>query len=381
MTRLRTVAFALAPAVALVAWFGVTPAAVAGAQQSTQQAGTPRPPQFTLDPSWPVVPNMWVLGEVTSVAVDSRDHVWVLHRPRSIPAAQRANAAPPVLEFDTSGKLLSSWGGDAPGYEWPEREHGIYVDAKGFVWISGNAGWPKVSAGGSADDMILKFTNSGKFVLQIGARGKSTGNLDTANVHQPGDVFVHPTTNELYVADGYGNQRVAVFDADTGKFKRMWAAFGKTPAAAAEAAKEYQAKESTGDGPPQFGLVHAVKVSNDGVVYVADRQNNRIQVFTPEGKYIRQFKVQSDGPPTPVPAGFAFSPDPKQQFLYVVDSGPMRVVIFDRATLTQIGSIGMKGSQPGDFDIVHHMAVDSKGNLYTAEIVNNRRAQKFVVIK
>jgi hypothetical protein len=142
MTRLRTVAFALAPAVALVAWFGVTPAALARAQQSTQQAGTPRPPQFTLDPSWPVVPNMWVLGEVTSVAVDSLDHVWVLHRPRSIPAAQRANAAPPVLEFDTSGKLLSSWGGDAPAYEWPEREHGIYVDAKGFVWISGNAGWP-----------------------------------------------------------------------------------------------------------------------------------------------------------------------------------------------------------------------------------------------
>ena len=189
-----------------------------------------RPPTFQVDPGWPTIPNDWVLGEVSSIAVDSRDHIWVLHRPRSIPAAQRENAAPPVLEFDTSGKLLGSWGGPADGYDWPEREHGIFVDAKDFVWISGNGGWPKPSGAGSGDDMILKFTPAGKLVLQIGKRGQSTGNTDTVNVHQPADVFVHAETNELYVADGYGNQRVAVFDAESGKFKRMWSAFGN-PAA------------------------------------------------------------------------------------------------------------------------------------------------------
>ena len=367
-TRWRSMAFT-----GLLIAFAV---AAAGAQQSS----TLKPPTFRLDPAWPTIPNNWVLGEVTSIAVDARDHIWVLHRPRSIPEAQRANAAPPVLEFDTAGKLLGSWGGPATGYDWPEREHGIFVDAKGFVWISGNGGWPKPSGPGSGDDMILKFTTEGKLVLQIGKRGASTGNADTANVHQPADVFVHAAANELYVADGYGNQRVAVFDAASGAFKRAWGAFGNMPPAEMRPNPPTPAaKQETPDGPPQFGLVHAVKVSNDGNVYVADRTNNRIQVFTTAGKFVRQVRVTNDGTPGPVPAGFAFSPDTAQRFLYVVDSGPMRVVVFDRATLTQIGAIGMRGPMPGEFDIVHHMAADSKGNLYPAEIVTNRRAQRFVL--
>ena len=341
-------------------------------------------PKYEVDPAWPQpLPNDWFIGQTIGVWVDNQDHVWIIHRndsPDAVEAAADAGTArcckkaPPVIEFDAAGKIVNAWGGPSPTkeYDWPASNHGIYADTEGFVWIGGNGG---------TDGMVLKFDRKGKFIKQFGKAGVKADSNATDHFFQVAKIFVDEKNNELYVADGYGNQRVAVFDADTGKFKRMWAAFGKTPAAAAEAAKEYQAKESTGDGPPQFGLVHAVKVSNDGIVYVADRQNNRIQVFTPEGKYIRQFKVQSDGPPTPVPAGFAFSPDPKQQFLYVVDSGPMRIVIFDRATLTQIGSIGMRGSKPGDFDIVHHMAVDSKGNLYTAEIVTNRRAQKFVVSK
>jgi DNA-binding beta-propeller fold protein YncE len=350
---------------------------------AAQQAGTLRPPTFELDPKWPTIPNNWVLGEVSSIAVDSRDHIWVLHRPRSIPAEKRANGAPPVLEFDSTGKLLSSWGGDAPGYDWPEREHGITADAKGFIWISGNGGWPKVAPGGSTDDMILKFTNTGKFVMQIGRRGQSKGDADTTNVHQPADAFVDTATNELYVADGYGNHRVIVFDAETGKFKRTWGAFGGKPEPPAptgpRASGAVPTQATNPDGPSQYGLVHAIKVSNDGMVYVADRANNRIQVFTTEGKYLRQVKITNEGGVNPVPAGFAFSADPKQQFLYVVDSGPMRVVILDREKLTQIGAIGMRGPKPGDFDIVHHMAADSNGNLYTAEIVTNRRAQRFVL--
>jgi DNA-binding beta-propeller fold protein YncE len=342
----------------------------------TAQSG-PRPPTFQVDPTWPTVPNNWVLGEVTSIAVDSRDHIWVLHRPRSIPAEQRAQAAPPVLEFDTAGQLLGSWGGAGDGYEWPEREHGIQVDAANNVWITGNGGWPKPSPEGSTDDFVLKFTSTGQFVRQIGRRGQSKGNADTANVHQPGDAFIHAPTNELFVADGYGNNRVIVFDATSGQFKRMWGAFGNTPETPAPAGRG--AAPAGPEGPPQFGLVHAVKVSTDGTVYVADRTNNRIQLFSLGGKYLRQVTVTNEGGVTPVPAGFAFSPDARQQFLYVVDSGPMRIVIFDRATMTQIGAIGMRGSGKGEFDIVHHMAADSKGNLYAAEIVTNRRAQRLVL--
>jgi hypothetical protein len=351
-------------------------------------AQSPRPPAFQVDPKWPTVPNNWVLGEVTSIAVDSSDHIWVLHRPRTIPADRRANAAPAVLEFDSAGKLLSSWGPSfAPGasegkgdqgYDWPEREHGIYVDAKGFVWIGGNGGWPKPSAAGNTDDMILKFTPQGKLVMQIGRRGQGKGNTDTSNVRQPADLFVHAPTNELFVADGYGNQRIVVFDADTGTFKRMWGGFGETPPAAMMA-NPAQSAPPDAPAPRQFGLVHAVKVSNDGIVYVADRTYRRLHLFTLEGKFLREAKLTQDGAVAPVPAGFAFSADPKQQFLYVVDSGPMRIVIFDRATMTQIGSVGMRGPKPGEFDIVHHMAADSKGNLYTAEIVTNRRAQRFVL--
>jgi DNA-binding beta-propeller fold protein YncE len=366
MSLLRAAAAVL---VIVSSYFGIATA---------QQPGAARRPAFQVDAAWPIVPNNWVLGEVTSIAVDSRDHIWVLHRPRSIPADRRANAAPPVLEFDASGKLLGSWGGPADGYDWPEREHGIYVDSKGFVWISGNGGWPKPSAEGNTDDMILKFTTAGKLVLQIGRRGKSTGNADTANVHQPADTFVHEPTNELLVADGYGNQRIVVFDADTGRFKRMWGGSGTTPPAALTP-NPAQSAPPTAEVPMQFGLVHAVKVSRDGIVYVADRTYRRIQTFTLDGKFIREVRPTSDTDVAPVPAGFAFSADPKQQFLYVVDSGPMRVLIFDRATMTQLGAVGARGPKPGEFDIVHHMAADSKGNLYTAEIVTNRRAQRFIL--
>src|SRR5262245_32272305 len=360
---------------ALVALFFVTGHADA-------QKASVRAPEFKVDPAWPQIPNNWVLGEVTSISVDSKDNVWVLHVPQSIPEAQRANAAPPVLEFDSAGKLLASWGGPGEGYEWVGREHGIFVDADGFVWIGGRAGWPRATTPGNSDDMIMKFTKAGKLVMQIGHRGQSTGNLDTENVHQATDVFVDTQAREVFVADGYGNKRVIVFDSETGKFKRMWGAFGNPPPATFAPNAPVPQPQTTPDGPPEFGLPHAIKVSRDGIVYVADRINNRIQLFTREGKFLKQVRVTNEGSAVvPVPAGFAFSPDRKQQYLYVVDSGPMRVVIFDRATMTQIGVVGMRGKGPGEIDIVHHMAADSKGNLYIGEIVNNRRAQRLVLQK
>ena len=349
---------------------------------ATSAQQLPKAPRFAVDPNWPSIPNGWVLGEVTSVSVDRHDHIWVLHVPQSIPEAQRANAAPPVLEFDAAGKLLASWGGPGNGSVWPGREHGIFVDANDFVWIGGRAGWPRPATPGVSDDMILKFTMTGKLVLEIGRSGESKGNVDTANVHQATDVFVDTRAKEVYAADGYGNKRVIVFDSESGAFKRMWGAFGNPPPPGLAPNVATPQPQTTPDGPPEFGLPHAIKVSGDGVVYVADRINNRIQMFTPAGRFMRQVRLTNeDSSVVPVPAGFAFSPDKKQQFLYVVDSGAMRVVIFARATMTQIGAFGMKGSKPGEFDIVHHMAADSKGNLYTAEIVNQRRAQRFVLQK
>jgi hypothetical protein len=343
------------------------------------QAG-PSPPQFRVDPTWPTVPNGWVLGEVTSVSVDRNDDIWVLHVPQSIPEAQRANAAPPVLKFDSAGQLLASWGGPGSGTEWLGREHGIFVDDEDFVWLGGRAGWPRANPPGNSDDMLMKYTMSGELVLQIGRRGASTGNLDTQNVHQATDLFVDTDANEVYAADGYGNKRVIVFDSETGRFKRMWGAFGNPPPPTFEANAPVPQPQATAEGPPEFGLPHAIKVSRDGIVYVADRINNRIQMFTREGAFLRQVRVTNEGSDVvPVPAGFAFSPDERQQFLYVVDSGAMRIVIFDRAAMTQIGSVGARGANAGEFDIVHHMAVDSQGNLYTAEIVNQRRAQKLVL--
>jgi DNA-binding beta-propeller fold protein YncE len=372
-----------AQALALLALAALLPAAAAWAQGPGAEApaGTP---SFAVDPSWPAIPDEWVLGEVTSIAAGPDDHIWVLHRPRSIPEDQRERAAPPVLEIDQDGRVVSSWGGPGEAYDWPEREHGIWVDAEGYVWISGNGGWPRPAPGTANDDMILKFTRTGELVLQIGAAGASQGNGDRVNVHQPADQFVDEAANELYVADGYGNQRVIVFDADTGAFKRMWGAFGNAPPTG-------DAAGAPGPGPgaggprgggadpaaaPAFGLVHAVKVADDGTVYVADRGNQRVQWFTREGEYVDQLVIEGEA--APAPAGFAFSPDAEQRLLYLVESANARVMIFERATMTLVGEFGMRSAEPGGMDIAHHIAVDARGNLYTAEIVNNRRAQRFV---
>ena len=201
-----------------------------------QNPDAERVPQFEMDPRWPNIPDTVEMGEVSSVALDRRDHVWILHRPASGPA---------VLEFDEDGRFLQGWGGPATGYEWPTIAHGISVDYKNNVWIGGRSGGPP------ADDMVLKFTATGMLLLQIGRRGQSTGNADTMNLHQPADQFVHGTTNELLVADGYGNRRVIVFDADTGVFKRMWGAFGNRPVDVNGPSDQPEA-DATGPGPDQF---------------------------------------------------------------------------------------------------------------------------------
>ena len=327
------------------------------AAQATRAPGRSLP-TFEVDRAWPKVPPQWKLGDASSIAIDAQDNVWVLHRPRTLKPEQAAMAAPPVIVFDAAGKYIKAWGGAGTGYEWPEREHGIHIDYKGFVWLGGNScptnGLPGLKP--VADDQLLKFSPDGKFIMQIGRSNQSKGNDDTRNLHRPADVWVHPQTNELFVADGYGNHRVAVFDADTGAFKRMWGAFGKTPSNDDHC--EVVTPTSFSDpGPEQFSIVHAIRVARDGTVYVADREYRRVQMFTSAGKFVKQLVRNS----APFARDLALSPDADQQFLYV--GGGTGVFIVDRKTLEIVGNV-----QPaGMIGAGHQIATDSKGNLYIAQ--------------
>ena len=360
--------------------------AAIGATLQLTHAATPERPLFQVDPAWPKVPNGWALGQVSSAAADANDHIWLLHRSRVVRAGQKTG--PPVMEFDAAGNYVQGWGGPGDGYEWPRSEHGIFVDYKGFVWIGGNGD----------DDQILKFTKAGKFVMQVGRGGEKKTNADTRNLWKPADVFVHPKTNELFVADGYGNRRIIVFDADTGAFKRMWGAFGNVPlddpgqagrpASGATNRDRVPAKDLAADdpGPPQFDTIHGVKVSNDGLVYAADRGGKRVQVFTIAGKYVAQVWIDrwceavgegcGNGQTA---ASTAFSADAEQRFLYVASRSPGRIWVFDRKTLQPLDSFGRPGVGPGEFFVLHHMTTDSKGNLYTSEVQDGRRIQKFAL--
>jgi DNA-binding beta-propeller fold protein YncE len=342
-------------------------------------------PRFEVDSSWPTIPNGWVLGQVANAATDEQDNVWVLHRPRVVRPGVKTG--PPVMEFDSAGKYIQGWGGPAQGYDWPKSEHGIYVDYKGFVWIGGQGN----------DDQILKFTKTGKFVMQLGQGGHKKSNQDTKNFWRPADVFVYPKTNELFVADGYGNKRIIVFDADTGAYKRMWGAFGNVPTDTQPAGEELKheagpdlnripAKEidPKDPGPQQFSTVHGVKVSHDGLVYVSDRGGKRVQVFSLDGKFVAQAYVDRwcEAPHCGnghTVASTAFSADPEQRFLYVASRSPERIWVYDRKTLQPLDSFGRPGIAPGEFYVLHHMTSDSKGNLYSSEVEDGRRIQKFVL--
>ena len=319
---------------------------------------TPQVPTFRVDPEWPQVPAQWKLGDVSSIAIDADDNAWILHRPRVLSGDDAAMAAPPVLGFDPDGVFLKAWGGAAPGYDWPQREHGLHIDHQGYAWLGGNNCAARNLPGLEpvADDQLLKFTLDGEFVMQLGQSDASRGNADTENLHEPADAFVHPPTNELFVADGYGNHRVAVFDAETGAFKRMWGAFGNAPEDDDHCPNISLDSVPDGPGPQQFSVVHALRVSNDGLVYVADRENRRVQVFTIDGEYLDQI-VWGEAP---FARNVALSPDPEQQFLYV--GGDTGIMVFARQTLellTTIDSEGVIGAG-------HQIQTDSQGNLYIA---------------
>jgi DNA-binding beta-propeller fold protein YncE len=355
---------------------------------------------------WPKpLPNHWILGNTIGVSADGQDHIWIIHRrgslePKEIyattdpPGASCCLPAPPVLEFDQAGNLIGHWGGPGNGYEWPESNHGITVDYKGNVWIGGNGRGTAPGGSGQAtpqgsppaeeqtagtlgyfhDSMIMKFTQEGKFLMQIGKPGASKGSNDVENLRLPAKIFVDKDTNEVYVADGYGNHRVIVYDADTGKYKRHWGAYGHKP-------EDTNLGLYNPDAPPaqQFrNPVHCAELAKDGLLYVCDRVNDRIQVFKRDGTFVKEVfiakRTLGDGSVWDI----AFSRDPQQKYIYLADGANEKVYILLRDSLEILTSFGDGGRQPGQFYAVHSIATDSKGNIYTTETYRGQRVQRFL---
>ena len=357
-------------------------------------------PRFEVDPMWPKpLPNHWLLGMTIGVSVDAQDHIWIIHRGGSLermenylaanpPASECCMAAPPVLEFDEEGNLLAHWGGPGQGYDWPVSNHGITVDYKGNVWIGGNGRGAQVApptqaaalnesqpgGGPFNDNMVLKFTQDGRFLMQIGHPGQSKGSNDLENLKGPAKMFIDRETNELYVADGYGNHRVIVFDADTGKYKRHWGAYGHKP-------DDISLGPYNPDAPPaqQFrNPVHCADLSNDRLLYVCDRTNDRLQVFKPDGTFVKEAFVAKMTLGSGSAWDIAFSKDPQQTYIYLADGENDRVHILRRDTLEVLTTFGEGGRQPGEFYGAHSIATDSKGNIFTTETYHGQRVQKFV---
>lgn len=352
-------------------------------------------PRFEVDPMWPKpLPNHWILGSVVGVAVDADDHIWVTHRgTQTVDENEKrldsktgncCAVAPPILEFDQAGNLLRHWGGPGVGYEWPTAMHAISIDGKGNVWLGGN---------GIDDSQILKFTRDGKFLLQVGKKGarhkagapKGEGQYgatadyegdsnDPVSFGKVAQIFVDRKTNEAFVADGYLNKRVAVLDADTGKFKRAWGAYGSKPV-------DTPLPDYDPSAPPSQifrNPVHCAQLSVDRLLYVCDRRNDRIQVFTSEGKFVKEAFYDTNTQGSGSVWDITMSRDPKQQYLYVADGTNQQIKVIDRQSLKLLTTFGDGGRQPGQFYGVHSLATDSKGNLYTTETWEGKRVQRFI---
>lgn len=366
--------------------------AAAAQSQSAVQA-----PRFEVDPLWPKpLPNHWVLGQAIGVWVDSDDHIWIVHRGSATLAAQEKGiemktaelccaGAPPVLEFDQAGNLLRHWGGPVVGapYEWPDGNHGIVIDYKGNVWIGGN---------GAPDSHILKFTKDGKFLLQVGKKGArrqanagagnqegqvagfAGGSNDRLNFGRVAKIFVDPQENEAYLADGYLNKRIAVLDADTGEMKRYWGAYGNRPDDTPLPPYDPAAK------PAQqfYNPVHCAGMSVDRLVYVCDRVGDRLQVFRPDGTFVKEGFFAPNTKGSGAVWDIAFSKDAEEKYIFMADGMNDIVRIVDRESLQELTTFGDGGRQPGQFYGVHSIAIDSMGNLYTTETWEGKRLQKFV---
>jgi len=369
-----------------------------------QAAGDVMVPWFEADPYWPKpLPNHWILAMTIGLDVDKKDNVWVFHRPQTLEQkesyatrkeADCCIAAPDVLQFDPAGNLIRHWGraeNRGKGHDWPSSNHGLTVGPDGNIWLGGNGAYqprpdpgsaaqfadtpaapPPLYAGGGVgkyhDSFIVKFTPDGKYLGQIGKANASKGSLDTQNVR--GVAQIRFKDNEMFLADGYGNKRVSVWDATTLKFKRMWGAYGKKPDDTP--IPHYDVNS------PQFGNpMHCAQPSNDGLIYACDRTNNRIQVFKTDGTYLRQHIVKPNTRGDGAPWEIAFSRDPQQKFMYISDGANAVVHVYDRASMKELYWFGGGGRQPGQFYAVHSIVTNTKGDIYTTETYRGQRVQKF----
>ena len=337
-------------------------------------------PRYKVDASWPKpLPNNWMIGQVSGMAVDHDDRIWVLQRPRTLtpdeawaaqkpPRAECCMSAPSVLVFDTAGNLLKSWGGPGHVPDWPTSEHGIHVDKKNNVWL----------AGSGEGDIVLKFDTDGKLLMKIGERaiGKQVQNNQAANPGRVAGMEVDDEAHELYVADGYLNRRVVVYDSDTGAFKRGWGAYGIP-----------LAEIDNSPAPPydpaviskQFtNPVHCAHISLDGLVYVCDRGGNRIQVFTKQGKFLKELFIDRSIRERGSAGTLHFSRDAGQKYLVVGDIMNNVMWILQREDGKMVRRFGVHGRNAGQFHWLHVATEDSRANIYTGEVDTGKRIQKFV---
>ena len=398
----RKFLLAAAAAVAVVG-LGAGPSTFQGAH--AQGGGDIMVPKFEADPFWPKpLPNNWRLAMVIGLSMDAKDNVWIVHRPQTLEQkesyaargeADCCTAAPDVLAFDPAGNLIKHWGRDevrGNGHDWPSSNHGITVAPDGNIWLGGNGAYQPMAAPGSAaqfsappnvvpplyagggvgqyhDSFILRFTPDGKYLGQIGKANGSKGSLDTENVR--GVAQIRFKDNEIFLADGYGNKRVSVWDATTFKFKRMWGAYGHKPDDTP--IPHYDVNS------PQFGNpMHCAQPSNDGLIYACDRTNNRIQIFKTDGTYVKQFAMEVNTKGDGSMWEIAFSRDPAQKFMYISDGANEKIHVLDRQTMKELYSFGGGGRGPGQFYAVHSIVTDTKGNIYTTETYRGQRVQKFV---
>lgn len=361
---------------------------VAGAVASGQRIEIPA---FEFDPTWPKpLPNNWVTGMIGAITVDSKDHIWVLQQPALTSSSERytvngwgdcCSPAPPVLEFDQAGNLVQAWGpihdeknqligkqawGPHPEVPWPLSEHGIFVDHKDNVWMDGR----------SPGSPLMKFTRDGKFLKRIGKTESKSSN-DTENLAGPTGIWVDPETNELFVADGYRNRRIIVFDAETAAYKRHWGAYGKRPPDGPQGEEPIEGPYNPEVRSQNFATVHCLRVSNDRLVYVCDRVNNRIQVFRRDGTFVQEALLAPHSKGFGAVHAIGFSPDRNQRFMYVGDGANKKVWILQRSDLKVVGSFGRGGRGPGEFLTIHALATDSKGNIYVGEAIQASRVQRF----
>ncbi len=346
--------------------------------QSPATLATGGIPMFQVDTSWPKeMPNLWILGSVTSVFVDSNDHVWITHLPETLTPEETSAAqdppigecclpAPVVIEFDADGNVVQGWGDPSTQdvSEFPRNAHGLFIDHEDNVWI-----------GTFRHHRVMKFTRSGQLLMTIGEYDNNRGSNDTNFLGGPAGIWVDPEDNEVFIADGYRNRRVVVYDGDTGDYLRHWGAYGEVP----DDSYSYAQEGPEGSPPRQFSTVHGVVGANDGLIYVADRRGNRIQVFQQNGEFVMEKIIA----PETLASGSAFvialSPDDNQEWLYLADGTNHKVWILHREDLEIVGQFGRGGRQVGQFLRPHGMGIDSHGNLYVGEASTGRRVQKFTV--